>query len=739
GYELVGEIRGAEMVGWTYDAPFDDLPAAADPGGYPADVARAAMKQRWASPLSAAESHRVVPWEAVSERDGTGIVHVAPGCGNEDLLLGKRHGLAPVAPLDEQGVFLSGFGELSGRSALDPDTVDRVVERLEEKGLLFATELHRHSYPHCWRCGTELLFRLVDEWFIEMSWRSEIMNVCREIRWIPEFGLERELDWLRNMGDWMISKKRYWGLALPIWVCEACEGFEVIGSREELERRAVAGWERMAGRSPHRPWIDLVKIACTRCGNEASRIPDVGNPWLDAGIVPYSTLRYGADRAYWQKWFPADLVTECFPGQFRNWFYALLAMSAMMEARAPVKVLLGHGLVHDEHGEEMHKSKGNSIAFDEAAERIGADVMRWMFCRQSPSADLSFGYAAAEDVRKRFLLKLWNVYVFYSGYADIDRFDPAGPSFPPQERPDLDRWILSELQRLVESARREFERFNVAAFCLETERFVDERLSNWYVRRSRRRFWKGGAGADKLSAYHTLHEVLVTLSKLLAPITPFVAEAIYRNLSGGRPDAPASVHHCDYPAVAPELCDPVLCDDMDRAVRVVAIGLALRNEARLKVRQPLSELRLRPGSAEERRAVERFRNQIEEELNVKRVTIDTSPAAPAEGWLRAPSGATEAFLDTRLTAALAREGIAREIVRHVQDLRKRSGLAVEDRIHLRVEAEAEIVREAIGAHGDFIHDETLATEWSSEPLGADAHRKTLRLEGKTAVVEIRKL
>src|SRR5262249_26959698 len=225
---------------------------------------------------------------------------------------------------------------------------------LQQKGLLFAVERYPHSYPHCWRCKTELLFRLVDEWFINMSWREEIMQICHDIRWIPEFGLQRELDWLKNMGDWMISKKRFWGLALPIWVCEACGTFDVIGSRDELKNRAIRGWHQFEGHGPHRPWIDHVKVKCGKCERPADRIPDVGNPWLDAGIVPYSTLRYNTEfrpddheKVYWEKWFPADFITESFPGQFRNWFYAILAMSTMMEQRAPMKVLLGHGQVRD--------------------------------------------------------------------------------------------------------------------------------------------------------------------------------------------------------------------------------------------------------------------------------------------------------------------------------------------------------------------------------------------------------
>ncbi len=351
GYSVLGHVSGAEMVGWPYDGPFDELAGQNSAAGYPAEIASVVRTRQWAREKSAKEAHRVIAWKEVGETEGTGIVHIAPGCGKEDFHLGKEAALPPVAPLDEFGCFLSGFGELAGKSAVDPATTDWILNNLKEKGKLLEVEKYPHSYPHCWRCKTELLFRLVDEWFIAMSWRDEIKDVVRQSRWLPESinGQARELDWLTNMGDWMISKKRFWGLALPIWVDEVTGDFEVIGSREELKHRAVEGWPTFDGHTPHRPWIDQVKIRNPKTGNLMARIPDVGNPWLDAGIVPFSTMKYNTDREYWKKWFPADFVTEAFPGQFRNWFYAMLAESTMMVHQAPFRTLLGHGLVRDEH------------------------------------------------------------------------------------------------------------------------------------------------------------------------------------------------------------------------------------------------------------------------------------------------------------------------------------------------------------------------------------------------------
>ena len=534
GFEIVGEVAGAEMVGWTYDGPFDELPAQAHPAGYPQALAEVVRRQDWAPAVSAKEAHSVVAWKEVGATTGTGIVHIAPGCGKEDFHLGKEVGLPPVAPLDDAGVFLPGFGWLEGLSAVDPATADRILDDLKTKGRLFATELYGHSYPHCWRCKTELLFRLVDEWFIDMKWRGEIMDVTRQVTFLPESinGRARELKWLEQMGDWMISKKRFWGLALPIWVDEKTGEFEVIGSREELKERAVEGWKEFDGHTPHRPWIDKVKIRNPKTGNLMARIPDVGNPWLDAGIVPYSTMGYNHDRKYWQQWFPADFITESFPGQFRNWFYAILAMSTMMENRPPFKVLLGHALVRDEHGETMSKSKGNAIEFNEAADTMGADVCRWMYCRSNPAANINFGYGPAEGAAQRkFTLKLWNsLRISVQLCAGSGQnFDLAAPDVPVKDRTDLDRWILSDLQLLI-AAREAFENYNLMAFCLETEKFVDDKLSNWWVRRSRKRMWKSEHGLEKQAAYQTLYTALMTLTKLIAPIMPFLSETMYQNL-----------------------------------------------------------------------------------------------------------------------------------------------------------------------------------------------------------------
>jgi isoleucyl-tRNA synthetase len=821
-YEVLGELSGAEIVGWHYDGPFDEFPAQANPAGYPVATAAVALQQGWTEQIPASEVHRVIAWDAVGEAEGTGIVHIAPGCGKEDFQLGKAEHLPPVAPLDELGAFQGGFGPLSGRSALDSATTDWILENLKGKGLLLAVEKYPHSYPHCWRCKTELLFRLVDEWFINMSWRDEIKEVVNQVTWLPEAinGKARELDWLTNMGDWMISKKRFWGLALPIWVCDQCGHFDVIGGREELRERAVTGWQEFDGHSPHRPWIDQVKLLCSKCGIEATRIPDVGNPWLDAGIVPLSTMGYNRDRAYWEKWFPADFITESFPGQFRNWFYAILAMSTMMMHRPPMRVLLGHGLVRDQWGRPMHKSAGNAIPFEGAADEgydltdpkghterhppMSADLIRWMFCRQNPAGNINFGPSSAEEVRSKLSMKLWNSYAFFCNYARLDGFDPAAAPVPVGKRPDIDRWILSDLQLLVGKARLEFERFNVMAFCLEAERFVDDKLSNWYIRRNRRRFWKSERGEDKLAAYQTLYTVLVTLAKLFAPIMPFLTESMNQNLAAAGNDG--SVHLCDYPEADAGLIDQQLSADMEALLRLVSLGSAARNTVKIKVRQPLAEMKVQPGDDGERRAVKRFADQIREELNVKRVTLHDAaqeallraevkpnmktlgpkfgarlrevtaalaaadPVAVAarvqagelvdlpssngaivlepadvvtqvkapDGWAGVADRGSQVLIDVRMTQALKDEGKARDVIRHIQELRKQAGLEMEDRIALYLHTESAELRRAIEAHRDYIMSETLTVQWATQPLSGDVHRATVKIDGEALVIELRK-
>jgi isoleucyl-tRNA synthetase len=591
------ELKGADLLGRTYTGPFDELPA------------------------EQGVVHRVIAWNDVSASEGTGIVHIAPGCGKEDFALSKVNDLAVVAPINEFGVYVDGFDWLTGQYVHEVATP--ILKNLEEKGFLYRGEQYKHRYPVCWRCNTDLVFRLVDEWFISMDdLRQPMMDVTRQVNWVPSFGMDRELDWLAHMDDWMISKKRYWGLALPIYECAACGTFEVIGSETELQERAVAGWDEFAGHTPHRPWIDAVKIACSKCGEAVSRIPDVGNPWLDAGIVAFSTLKYRHDRDYWNDWYPVDLITESFPGQFRNWFYAVIAESTALTGRPAFRNVFSYALMRDEKGEEMHKSKGNAIWFEDAAETMGVDTMRWLFSTVNPSVNVNFGFGVADEVRRRFILPLWNSYAFFTTYARIDGFDPTDDqsAVPVAERSLLDRWIISRLNQVVDHTRQRLSGYDPNGAANEIEKFVVEELSNWYIRRNRRRFWKSDSDRDKLAAYSTLYECLVTLSKLLAPFIPFVAESMYANLVRAvDPSAPESVHLNDYPTVVPEHIDAQLSSDMAAVLEVVKLGRAARGEANIKVRQPLPAVLVYSRDKSVMEAVVRLNDQVLDELNVKAV------------------------------------------------------------------------------------------------------------------------
>jgi isoleucyl-tRNA synthetase len=836
GYEIVGEVQGKELVGLTYRAPFDELPVAQG------------------------IEHRVIAWKDVTDDEGTGIVHIAPGCGKEDFHLGKEFGLAVIAPVDDEGVYVEGFGALSGHSVNDDATRDAIFEQLRDKRFMYRTQQYPHRYPHCWRCNTQLIFRLVDEWFISMDeLRHQIAEVTKQIRWIPDFGLARELDWLKNMDDWMISKKRYYGLALPIYDCEACGNFEIIGSEVELKARAVEGWGVFDGHSPHKPFIDAVKIACVKCGAAVSRIPDVGNPWLDAGIVPFATLDYRHDRAAWEQWFPADFITEAFPGQFRNWFYSLLTMSTALENKPPFKTVLGHAMVRDEHGEEMHKSKGNAIWFEDAADNMGVDVMRWLFMRQNPASNVNFGYGQADEVRRSFFLTLWNTYAFFVTYASIDGWTPSEKTDNRQQtteggeqttdvsrlrgisgfasdrqqttRPlsELDRWVLAELHALIEVVTGRLADFDAQAAVKAIEAFVDD-LSNWYVRRSRRRFWKSESDADKGAAYATLYECLVTVAKLLAPVAPFVAEEMYQNLVVGRQSSvvgeeprtaltprpplpqrgegePAeksvaeSVHLTDWPVADGGRIDRTLMEETRLVMRIASLGRAARAKASLKVRQPVAELFVKVPSALEERALERLAPQVLEELNIRELRIvhdesdflrfevkpnlkvlgqkygkdvqviarelgsisderrgEIAKAVGAgrtvevagktlepgellvngrekEGFASAEENGAVVIVSTELTPELLREGLAREIVHRIQNLRKEAGFEIADRIRVYFAADDEI-RAALSEYDDYVRQETLTVEIVSGAPPAEAHSETVEVEGRSVTLGV---
>ena len=761
-YEIVEKLKGKKLLNRSYEGPFDSFE------------------------VQQGVEHKVIEWVDVNDEEGTGIVHIAPGCGHEDFILAKDLDLAVIAPLDEFGTYLEGFGWLSGKNIRDVN--QEIFDDLKSRGKLFKREQYTHRYPICWRHKSDLAFRLVDEWFISMDeFRHDIMEITQQIQWIPKWGEDQELDWLRNMDDWMISKKRYWGLALPIFECEECGNVAVIGSRDELKQRAVEGWDEFKGNSPHRPWVDAVKIKCDKCGAVVSRIPDVGNPWLDAGIVPFSTMGYLDRPDYWKEWFPADFITESFPGQFRNWFYSLLAMSAALEKKPPFKTVLGHALVKDEKGDDMHKSAGNAIWFEDAAEEIGVDVLRWMFTAQNPEHNLLFGYGAAREIRKQ-LITLWNVYSFFVTYARLDEFDP---STEPAEKDftKLDHWVSARLGQLILLAETAYESYHLNRLMKQVVRFLDD-LSNWYVRRNRRRFWKSENDSDKAAAYQTLYIALKGVLKVLAPVIPFVSEAMYQNLVRGlESDAPESIHLCSFPEVVPSVIDEEVIRDIDAVIKLVEMGRHARNKVNLKIRQPLSKLQYAVSDDALAKAFDQNAGEIMDELNVKKIERVSSPekimkfslkpnfkslgdkygnelnqirdllaetdyAEAAESLrgegvislsnngsvyelsaedvivqedvLDGKSAVSEKQLTvaviTELTEELIQEGIVRDMIRSVQNMRKEAGFNVEDRITVFCDAEDDL-KKALQSYENYFCNEVLAVNLSYNSAESEFSKK----------------
>jgi isoleucyl-tRNA synthetase len=733
--KYVERVRGSELVGLAYEGPFDELPPA------PRDA------------------HRVIPWDEVSMEEGTGIVHIAPGAGTEDFELARVHDLPVLVPVDEAGRFLSDYGWLHGLTTVE--AADQIVADLRERGLLEHDDVYVHRYAHCWRCGTPVIYRVVDDWFIAVDEiRPKLLQANAAISWTPEFYGKRMDDWLRNMGDWNISRKRYFGLPLPFYPCE-CGHANVVGSLAELRERAVSGLDQL--KELHRPWIDEVTISCEACGAEIRRIPEVGDVWLDAGIVPFSTLGWqnpvwvpggyatGAsaglssadspDHAYWQKWFPADWVTEM-REQIRLWFYSLLFMSVALDGRAPFEQVLGHEDVRDEHGHEMHGSKGNTIEANEALEHMGADVMRWMYCEQAPTQAVKFGYGHAEDVKRR-LLTFWNSVKFFVDYANVDGFRPGGSVLG--ELQPLDRWLLARTDQLVAEATDAYERIWTVDVTRSFEAFVDD-LSNWYIRRSRRRFWSGDP-----DALQTLWRALVCSVQVIAPVMPFLADHLWRVLRAD--DAPASVFLEPWPEAGER--DEALLAEVAEVRRVVELGRQARSASGLKHRQPLRRLVVDGAPFAAAHAAE-----IRDELRVKEVEFGEVEAAELtvkpnlrvlgpklgkelgtvraalaagefeelgggrfraaghelgpeevlvergsrEGWALAEADGLAVAVSTELDDELRLEGRVLDLIHRLNSMRKDAGLELTDRIVVTLpEAESDLLE-----HADWIKDEVLA-------------------------------
>jgi len=736
-------VRGADLVGLRYQGPFDDL----GPGS--------------------GVVHRVIGWDEVSLDEGTGVVHVAPGCGSEDFELSKVEDLAVLTPVDESGRFYADYGWLAGRSA--HEAADDIIDDLGRRGLLVEAGTITHRYPECWRCHTPLIFRISDDWFISVSEiRDPMREANRTVEWTPEYMGKRMDDWLVNMSDWNISRRRYYGLPLPFYPC-SCGHLTVIGSLAQLAELATGpldGLEEL-----RRPWIDEITIRCPGCGDEVHRISEVGDVWLDAGIVPFSTLGWenptwidegyatGAaqglttadlpDHATWEQWFPADWVSEM-REQIRLWFYSQLFMSVALTGRAPYRKVLGYEKMLDETGREMHGSWGNMISAEDAFARMGADVMRWQYCAQPPSQNLLFGFGPGQEIQRK-LLTLWNSTAFFVQYANIASFTPDltdlvdGPS---GELTPLDRWLLARTRHMVAEVTEAYEQYLTVNALRAFEAFVDD-VSNWYVRRSRRRFWNGDE-----AALRTLWTALVDGLRVVSPIMPFLTEHLWQILVVDvAPEAPRSVFLAGWPSMAS--ADVALLDDVAAVRRLVDLGRQARATSRLKNRQPLRRL-----VAEGLDRAAPYADEIADELRVKEVVLGpveatdlrVRPNLPVlgprlgaelgklraalaagefealdggrfrvaghdlepdevlvertekEGWAVASSDGATVALDIELDDDLRREGRVYDLIHHVNSLRKAQGLALTDRIDLLLPAaDADLL-----VHADWIARETLA-------------------------------
>jgi isoleucyl-tRNA synthetase len=754
--EIEDTFPGSELEGVRYRRPFDFVP-----GDKPA----------W----------YVVAADFVSTDEGTGIVHIAPAFGADDMAVGRAHDLPMLMPVDAEGRFTPVVTAYAGQPVKAAD--ENIIRDLAEAGLLYRHSPYEHSYPHCWRCDTPLIYYAKSAWYIQTTARKEQLLAANEaINWYPEHIRHGRMgDWLENNVDWSLSRERYWGTPLPLWLCPS--GHEkAVGSVAELA--ALAGTD-LSELELHRPYVDEINFSCPDCGEQMTRVPEVIDAWFDSGAMPIGQWHYPFDnRETFEARFPADFISEGID-QTRGWFYSLLAISALMYGHSSYKNVVCLGHILDAEGRKMSKRLGNVVDPWSVLDAQGADALRWyLFTMSSPWFPRRFSREGLDEVVRKTMLTLWNTYSFYTLYANLDDFDPRGHRLPAEERSLLDRWILSELNRLVAQVTEGLEDYDAFSTGRAVGDFIDE-LSNWYVRRSRRRFWKGEEDADKVAAYLTLYECLVTVAKLLAPYTPFLSEELYRNLVGERyQDAPESVHLCDWPEADKALVDEDLSYRMGIARRVVIMGRAARNNSQLKTRQPLA-VALIAGDERAWAAVESLSDVVTEELNVKRlefaggseglVTHSVKPnyrtmgphfgkqmpeaaaavaaLSGAEVAARLQAGETVAVnvggkdhelsadhlmvetsqregfavevaadmavaLSTEVTPDLAREGLAREIVHHVQNARKAAGLEIDDRIHLQLQGPAEII-EMVQEHIATLMKETLAVALTAGERGKE--------------------
>lgn len=717
-------------------------------------------------------AHYVVLGDFVTTEDGTGLVHMAPAFGAEDMNAALEYDLPIIMTVAPNGTFIPEVRPWAGMFVKDADPL--IMEDLRQRGLLFRSGTYTHTYPFCWRCDTPLLYYARPTWYIRTSqFKERMVELNEQINWYPaHIKTGRFGNWLANNIDWALGRERYWGTPLPVWECEQCKHQECIGSVAELSQKTGRD---LSGLDLHRPHVDEVTYSCSECGGKMRRVPELIDVWFDSGSMPYAQWHYPFEnQEIFARQYPADYICEAVD-QTRGWFYSLHAISTLLNDQVSFKNVICLGLILDGKGEKMSKSRGNVADPWDVLNKHGADAMRWyLYTASPPGQERRYSSELVSEVVRNFTLTLWNTYSFFVTYANLDGWQPDASHEP--QYSDLDRWLRSSLHALVRDVTEAMETYDVLGATRPIETFVDQ-LSNWYLRRSRRRFWKSESDEDKRAAYATLYEALVTIAKLLAPTMPFMAEELYQNLVRSvDQSAPESVHLARWPEFDPRVIDERLNREMALVMKLASVGHAARNKANRKVRQPLAEAAFSVGTAEEMRVVEAYADLLEDELNVKKVRVlDTTSEAVAyslnplpkqlgqkygskfpairkallemdaetaakrllagqplavqvegetftilpeevevratarEGFAVASEGAYLAALITDLTPELVKEGLAREFVRRVQDLRKQADLEISDRIRLYYTA-TPLLAEAVKDFADYIQAETLCVE-----------------------------
>ena len=775
-YEVLETYKGTDLEYKAYEPLF-------------ACAGEAAAKQK-------KKAHFVTCDNYVTMSDGTGIVHIAPAFGEDDSRIGRNYELPFVQFVDGQGN-LTKETPYAGVFVKKADPM--VLTDLDKEGKLFDAPKFEHDYPHCWRCDTPLIYYARESWFIKMTAvKDDLIRNNNTINWIPEsIGKGRFGDWLENVQDWGISRNRYWGTPLNIWQCE-CGHMHSIGSRQELFE--MSGDERAKTVELHRPYIDEITLKCPECGGEMHRVPEVIDCWFDSGAMPFAQHHYPFEnKELFEQQFPANFISEAVD-QTRGWFYSLLAESTLLFNKAPYKNVIVLGHVQDENGQKMSKSKGNAVDPFDALNKYGADAIRWYFyINSAPWLPNRFHGKAVVEGQRKFMSTLWNTYAFFVLYANIDNFDPTKYNLEYDQLPVMDKWLLSRLNTTVQAVDNDLANYKIPEAARALQEFVDE-MSNWYVRRSRERFWAKGMEQDKINAYMTLYNALVTIAKTAAPMIPFMTEDMYQNLVRSvDKDAPESIHLCDFPTVNETWIDKDLEADMKELLEIVVLGRACRNTANIKNRQPIGTMYVKA----EKKMGEFYTDIIADELNVKEVKfaddvesfisysfkpqlrtvgpkygkllggikqaltdIDGTAAmkelrgngvlkldingndvelteedllietAQTEGYVSESDGETSVVLDTNLTPELIEEGFVREIISKIQTMRKEAGFEVMDKIKVYAHGNDKI-QEVMKAHEDEIKSEVLADEMV---LGeTDGYVKEWNINKETVTMGVKKL